>query len=389
MKVAFVYPFPLAIGANRPRLPGNFGVGGGEVYSFRVAMELARMGHDVTFFTGMFPGIRKNPLRIGRLKIEYLDIKIWKGFTQYAVMPALMHKLLLGKFDVVHSWQFPTAYTFVSGVAAKATGARFVVSHVGITPGTSRGTKVFARMNRSLPDKIVALTDFGKSYYRGYVDMKRMEVIYPGINTELFYPERSKSLERRFRDEKVILYTGRLIPSKGVDYLIRAFAVVNKKHPKSRLVIIGQGHIKGDLEKLARELGVEKKVDFEGYVKDGDLRKYYTRCDVFVLPPVYKDSWGGRNLEPGGFGLVLAEAMVCGAPTVSTRVDTIPHWIKDGRNGLLCPPNDAACLANRIMRYFGDRKLRDRIVKKSKSIVLEKYTMDSVARQFEKVYRGR
>lgn len=386
MKIAFVYPFPLAIGQNKPRLPGNFGVGGGEMYSFKVAMKLAEHGHDVTFFTGLFPGIRKNPMQIGRLKIVYLPIKIWKGFAQYAMMPSLLPSLLSGGFDIVHSWQFPTAYTFVSGVAAKLRGTKFFVSHVGMTPGTSRSTKIFSRMNRGLVDKVIALTDYGKRYYRGYVHDRKLEVIYPGIDTDVYFHERSRKIDAKFRGKRVILYAGRLIPSKGVDYIIRALPHVLKKYPNAVFVVIGQGHIKADLERMAEELGVRDKVFFTGYVEDADMRKYYSRADVFVLPPVYKDSWGGRNAEPGGFGLVLAEAMVCDTPVVSTRVDTIPYWIKDGHNGFLCEPNDAVGLARKINLVFGNKRVRDRVVETAKKIVYDRYTLEKVADQLEEIY---
>ena len=387
MKIAFVYPFPLAIGKNIPKLPGNFGVGGGEVYSFRVAMKLAEHGHDVTFFTGLFPGIKKNPLAMGRLQVKYLPIHIWRGFTQYAMMKNLFPKLLRGKFDIIHSWQFPTAYTFIGGVAAKLTGAKFFVSHVGITPGTSRSTKMFSKMNKPLVDEVIVLTDYGKTYYKNYVSAKRLKVIYPGIDTSMYYRAKKKKIEARFRKKKMILYSGRLIPSKGIDYLIKAFAIISKKHSEARLVIIGQGHVRSDLEKLANDLGVSVRVLFTGYVSDVELRGYYSRSDVFVLPPVYKDSWGGKNSEPGGFGLVLAEAMACGSPTVATNVDAIPDWIKDGHNGLLCKPNDENCLARKIELLFSDSTLRKKIIENARKIVVEKYTLDKVAEQLEKLYK--
>lgn len=388
MRIAFVYPFPLAIGKNIPKLPGGFGVGGGEVYSFRVAMKLAEHGHDVTFFTGLFPGIKKNPMQIGKLKIEYLPIKIWKGFVQYAIMPSLFQKLLFGKFDVIHSWQFPTAYTLVSGVAAKQKGVKFFVSHVGLTPGTSRSTRIFSKINGKLVHKVITLTDYGKTYYKGYVDSKKLKVIYPGVDTDLFYYERSRKLEKKFKGKKVIMYAGRLVPSKGIDYLIRAFAIVLKKYPNSTLVIIGQGHIKNDLEKIAHDLGVHKKILFTGYVDDNELRHYYSRADVFIMSPVYKDSWGGfQNPEPGGFGLVLAEAMVCKTPTIATRVDAIPYWIKDGYNGLLCEPNDEKCIAQKIIKLFSDKRFANTIVKNAEKVVKEKYTLDKVAEQLEELYK--
>lgn len=386
LNIAFVYPFPLAIGNNIPKFPGNFGVGGGETYSFRVAMKLAERGHKVTFYTGRFPGIKKNLLVMGNLRIEYLPVKIWKGIAYYAVMPSLAAKLLTGRFDIIHSWQFPTAYTFVSGIAAKLRNKKFIVSHVGLTPEISRATRLFSKMNRGLVDKVILLTDFGRKYYKGYLEKKKLDVIYPGIDTNFFKPTRDEKLEKKFSGKKVVLYAGRLIPAKGVDYLVRAFAKVSAKHRKSALIIIGQGPMEKHLRELAVKLKIDDKVVFTGYVPDEKMSAYYTLADVFVLPPVYKDSLGGYAPEPGGFGLVLAEAMACNTPTIATKVDTIPYWIKEGRNGLLCEPNDSDCLAKKIELLFANKRLRERIVKTAREIVHEKYSLDSVADQLENIY---
>ncbi|MBI4894338.1 MAG: glycosyltransferase family 4 protein [Candidatus Aenigmarchaeota archaeon] len=386
LKIAFVYPFPLAIGKNIPKFPGNFGVGGGETYSFRAAMKMAERGHKVTFFTGRFPGIKKNTLVMGNLRIEYLPVKIWKSIAYYAVMPSLVPKLLFGGFDVIHSWQFPTAYTFLSGIVAKATNKKFVVSHVGLTPGISRATKMFSKMNTGIVDRVILMTDFGRKYFKGYVRDRKIDVIYPGIDTEFFAPTRDRSLERKYAGKKVVLYAGRLIPSKGIDYLVRAFAKVTQRHRKSVLILIGQGHMEKRLRELVAELKISDKVVFTGYVPDDKMSAYYTLADVFVLPPVYKDSLGGYAPEPGGFGLVLAEAMACDTPTIATRVDTIPYWIKDGHNGLLCDPNDSKCLEKKINLLIESKAVRDRIVRNAKEIVYEKYSLEKVADQMEEVY---
>ena len=387
MKIAFVYPFPLPFGKNVPKLPGGFKVGGGEVYTFNVAEKLAERGHKITVFTGMFPGIKKNPYVKGNLKIVYLPISIWKNFAHYAIMPSLYTKLMQEDFDIIHSWQFPTAYTSLAGLTAKTKGVPFVVSHVGLTPELSRATKMFSKINKKFVDHLVALTDYGKRYYKNYIPARKMNAIYPGIDLSLYYYERSKKIDAKFKGKKVILYTGRLIPSKGVDYVIRALPKIIEEVPNALFVIIGSGHIKQDLIDLAEKLGVEDHIHFTGYVEDDDMRKYYSRADVFVMAPVYKDSWGGHNKEPGGFGLVFAEAMICNTPCVASTVDTIPYWIKENVNGLLAPPNNEKILAQKILKLLKNKKLSSKIVKKSKEIVRAKYTLEKVAQQYEEVYK--
>jgi N-acetyllactosaminide 3-alpha-galactosyltransferase len=107
------------------------------------------------------------------------------------------------------------------------------------------------------------------------------------------------------RRAKIVLFVGRLVLPKGIDYLIRAMPAVLKEVPEAKLVIVGEGEEQKKLVALVRNLALEDKVEFRGYVKFKELVKSYREASVFVLPSF-------TRLE--NFGIVLLEAMACRTP---------------------------------------------------------------------------
>lgn len=134
----------------------------------------------------------------------------------------------------------------------------------------------------------------------------------------------------------VIVAAGRLVPLKDFATLIRAFAVVAGRRP-ARLLILGEGPCRGELERLIDESGLRDVVHLPGNVPD--VAPYFARAAAVVMSSRYE-----------GFGLVLVEAMACGTPVVSTDCPGGPReLLEDGRLGPLVPVGDADGLAEAIL----------------------------------------
>jgi glycosyltransferase involved in cell wall biosynthesis len=134
----------------------------------------------------------------------------------------------------------------------------------------------------------------------------------------------------------VLLATGRLTVSKDYPALLQAFAIL-REQLSLRLVVLGEGELKGELEALAQELGVAQDVDFAGF--DPNPYRYMARCAVFVLSSAWE-----------GFGNVLVEALACGAQVVATDCPGGPAEILAGGSfGRLVPVGDPAALARAIL----------------------------------------
>jgi len=154
--------------------------------------------------------------------------------------------------------------------------------------------------------------------------------------------------ERRvdgLKDERpTVLFVGRLVHYKGVEFLIRAMENVN-----ARLWIVGTGPLEASLKQLAVNLGVADRVVFLGHLSDADLVAYYHACDVFALPSI-------TNQEM--FGLVQLEAMACRKPVISTDLPTGVPWVNQhGKTGYCVDPGNARELACALSRVLESREL--------------------------------
>jgi len=147
------------------------------------------------------------------------------------------------------------------------------------------------------------------------------------------------------RDEMpTVLFVGRLVHYKGVEFLIRAMENVN-----ARLWIVGTGPLEASLKQLAVSLGVADRVVFLGHLSDADLVAYYHACDVFALPSI-------TNQEM--FGLVQLEAMACRKPVISTDLPTGVPWVNQhGKTGYCVEPGNARELACALSRVLESREL--------------------------------
>jgi glycosyltransferase involved in cell wall biosynthesis len=175
------------------------------------------------------------------------------------------------------------------------------------------------------------------------------------------------------RGKKVVLFVGRLVPYKGVEYLLAAFNIL--KTEEASLVIVGEGPLDGELKEKASSLGL-KNVVFAGAVPGEDLPGYYAACDVFVLPSVTRQE---------AFGLVLAEAMACGKPVISTNFSGMPYVVGDG--GVLVAPKDPEALAGALDKVLGDDRLAYHLSTKGLSRVGELFSRDVVCAKIEEIYK--
>lgn len=139
----------------------------------------------------------------------------------------------------------------------------------------------------------------------------------------------------------VLVAVCRLVQQKGLDVAIEALALVREQHPDARLVVLGEGPLREELEALARDRGVGDAVSLTGRV--GDVAWWLRRADVVVHPARWE-----------GFGLALLEAMLCAKPVVASQVSSIPEIVVDGETGLLVAPDDPPALASAVASLLAD-----------------------------------
>lgn len=149
--------------------------------------------------------------------------------------------------------------------------------------------------------------------------------------------------------ERFVLFVGRLVEKKGVEYLIRAVRVVRDVDPDLDLVVVGDGPLLGELRQLGVEQGISHAVHFVGNKDHDEVSSLMRRAEIVCVPSII-DSKG----ETEGMPTVVLEGLAAGARVVGSDVDGIPDVLRQRENGWLVPPADAGALAEGILRALGD-----------------------------------
>lgn len=201
---------------------------------------------------------------------------------------------------------------------------------------------------------------------------EKVVVHYIGIDRQRFSPT---PMQR----QPIVLFVGRLVEKKGVNYLIQAMAQVQRQYPNVALVIIGKGGMQPRLEHLANKLGVQVK--FLGQQPPEQVHYWMNRAQVFCGPSIV-----AKSGDTEGFGMVFAEAQAMGLPVVSFATGGIPEAVLHGETGLLGPEKDTAQLTKNICRLLADDALRDKFARTGQAHVAKNFDLHKNTRQLETMY---
>jgi len=195
-------------------------------------------------------------------------------------------------------------------------------------------------------DGILVLSEFSRSLVLdGHPDADaRVHVVGGGVDTDLFCPARNReALRQRLglqADQAILLTARRLVSRMGVEMLLDAFCDLRTHNEDVRLIIVGDGELRAQLELRRDRLALNGAVTFLGRISDAALQDWYRAADLFVLP----------TLAYEGFGMVTAEALACGTPVVGTRAGATSEILAQLDEGLLADRADASSLASAIDR---------------------------------------
>lgn len=148
----------------------------------------------------------------------------------------------------------------------------------------------------------------------------------------------------------VFLTVGRLIERKGIDTMLQALAAADGRLPPWHYLVVSDGPYRAALETQCRDLGLQDKVTFTGFVEDDEMPIYYNLCDVFAMPNRAVKGASGTSLSVEGFGIVLIDAAACGKPVIAGRSGGAVYAVDDGVNGILVEPGDVDSLQQALLR---------------------------------------
>lgn len=174
-----------------------------------------------------------------------------------------------------------------------------------------------------------------------------------------------------------ILFVGRLEKVKGVRYLIEAVPLIIKKVPNIQLYIVGDGQEKDSLFKLVNDIRLSSNIHFIGWQKSDDLKRYYRKASVVIIPSIW----------PENFPTVCLEAISIGRPVIGTKVGGIPEIVDDKVNGYLVKPKDSGQIAEKVIKLLLDKNLL-KFMSKNSRIKSEKYNVNNYVTEIEEVYQN-
>lgn len=250
-------------------------------------------------------------------------------------------------------------------------GGRIVaVEHGTLLQGLPAPRKAVRLLAQRACDVEVGVSDVVLAALPRTLASRRRVRIQNGLDLRRYPPS---APPRRVPGEPwVAAFAGRLIRGKGADLLLRAAALVPVA-ARPRLVIAGDGPERPNLERLARELGVD--AEFRGWVQH--MPGFWSSCDVAVVP---SDAWRES------FGLVATEAMACARPVVASSQPALAEIVRDRLTGILVPPGDPDALSRALERYGNDPQLREAHGLAARREVEQRFAIDDAARAYRLLF---
>jgi len=252
-------------------------------------------------------------------------------------------------FDVLHFHEplmpaLPMTMLRMSNTANVGTFHAFARSNVGYFYGRPFLQPYLGHLHRA-----IAVSEPARAFVNRYFPEFEMKVVPNGVDVDVYKPGHPPI--RHLRDENLnILFVGRLEKRKGLGDLLRAYRVMSTRVPQSRLIIVGDGPLRGRVESYVARHRLNNVV-IAGYVPDSVKPRYFASADIFCAPATGAES----------FGIVLLEALASGLPVVATEVAGYMSVLEPGRDSITVPPKNWRELAASLVILSRDAELRRRL----------------------------
>ena len=396
-------------------------VGGTEIHTRELSIELAKLGHQVSIFTtdakyayDLFPKIGRKNITVGekvfrdsqiavyrfhvtnslfasfclkslgvtcesvqKLGLHRQDIFDWvKAWQKSPLVPKLYFKLLNSDdFDVVNSTPFPYGYSLFIKKICERKRIPFIITPRAHTMSWEYSQPFLLKTVRE-SDGIIALTEHEKDFFaRKGVPKDKIFVTGIGVPTENHQTADSASFRRNHKiskDSKIILFIGRIDKGKGVGLLLRSMEIVWKKIPDVYLILLGRST--QDTSQIIYFTRHEKRIVNLPDATEKTKNDALASSDLFVLPSIWES-----------FGGVFLEAWLAGKPVIGCRTPTISCVVDDGVDGLLSSCDEKE-LAEKMIYLLENEDKGQQMGKIGREKVLRNYTWKIIAAKTLKAY---
>lgn len=347
-----------------PALFGPRGVVGG---AERYALELARaMANEVPTALVTFGSEDATESR-GKLTVRVLGRPRYvRGQKSNPISLRLFSALQSA--SIVHCHQQHVVASSAAALFCRLTGRRVFVSDLG---GGGWDISSYLSTDGWYHDHL-HISEYSRRVF-GHQNYRRARVILGGVDTAKFSPNRTVSRSGE------VLYVGRILPHKGINYLIDGLP------DDMKLTVVGKPDDTRFLNDL-RKAAAGKQVAFRHDVDDDELVRAYRTALCIVLPSVYCSMYGQRTKVPELLGQTLIEGMACSTPGLCTDVASLPEVIEDGVTGFVVPPNDPDALRERLEWFRDNPREAAMLGDAARNRVLERFTWSSVVQRCLQIY---
>ena len=294
-------------------------------------------------------------------------------------------------FDLVHAhWAVPNALIAVSGRFITRSKAKIFTSFPGsdVTAITKLGWlgKIAAKIVGMSDYLSCNSSDLREDLVKTGLDKSKIDLVIYGVDEkEILFSGKDRMALRRTlgvsNTDVVLLMIGRFVPKKGFATAFRALKHITKLAKNVRLVVVGDGPLKEKYLAILKEDLTESYVTFIGEIPPSDLRKYYSACDVFLMP--------SQRLPSDGLNVVVPEAMACGRAIVASKVGGNDLVIFHGENGFLHDENDSKQLADFVIDLMEHPERAEAMGENSLKLIRDRFNWNAIARYYLEKYRER
>ena len=348
----------------------------------------------------------------GDFEFDLITAKMWKDLLdtekigtvniyRIGIGIPLLDKLTIPIFGTLKAWKlqkrnnyfcywaimatYATGPAYIVNIARRFLGRKKIPIILTIQEGTSelrhnlrwgglialswklalRQTQVLTGISNFLLNKAK------KNGYKG-----KMVLIPNGVNLKVFSKQISNKTKEELKnqfgkktDDIFLVTTSRLEHKNATDDIISALTYLPEN---VKLLVIGSGALKVQLQKQADKLKVRERVKFLGFISHENIPEYFSICDIFIRPS-----------RSEGFGNSFIEAMAAGLPVIATPVGGIVDFIDDKETGVFCSPDNPQSIARAVDILLDDSHLREHIIEKAKARVIERYSWDYIAQEMK------
>ncbi|MDG6221252.1 MAG: glycosyltransferase family 4 protein [Candidatus Thermoplasmatota archaeon] len=357
-------------------------IGGVESHVYELARYLSRRGHVVEVISSNSNNAatqeRRDGFTVKRAKCHGTPFNT-------PLSPGIKNLVMEGDYDIVHVHYPPPLTEHWAFRGLKKKHVPLVLTYhcdLELRGGAKKLIGLYDAMYgnrvRKMADRVIVTTPSYAATSRRVWNVSP-SVVPNAVNAKNFNPKRDGSEIREAMgikpDQYMVLFVGRLVPHKAVQFLIEAAKSLDKD---TRIVVVGTGPYEEELRRRSVSMGVKDNIIFAGAVENSRLPLFYAACDLFVLPSI-------SRLE--AFGIVLLEAMATGKPVIASGIPGVKEVITPGQEGLVAEPMNPDDLAEKIRWMKEHPKESEEMGRNGRARVEKEYTWEEVCSKIEAIYK--